>query len=127
MASPEAINAALLADMKTAMEQMRDEVVDMRKSQESKGEIYPEKSITITDKVKEINPGVGLWRAVSVHNAGSYDCDVQINSKSDLLAKPVSLPSQASKSFPFTTEVISKLFAVCASGESTTLEVEFKR
>lgn len=127
MASPDAINAALLADMKSAMEQMRDEVINIRKSQESKGEVYPEKSITITDKVKEINPGIGLWRAVSVHNAGSDDCDVQINSKSDLLTKPVSLLSQVSKTFSFTTEVISALFAVCASGESTTLEIEFKR
>lgn len=127
MSRPEAMTAALLKEVQSAMIQVHDELENLRKSQESKGEVYPEKNISITDKVKEIDPGIGKWRSVSVYNAGSNDCDIQINSESDLLTKPVSLLSKVSKDFSFSTEVISRLFAKCASGESTTLEVEFKR
>lgn len=127
MARPEAVNAALLKDIKEFMSAIRDGINNLRKSQESKGEVYPEKSISVTDKVKEINPGIGLWRSVSVYNLGSSDCEVQINSESDLLTKPVSLLSKVNKEFSFSSEVISSLFAKCTSGESTTLEIEFKR
>lgn len=131
--SPEAMSIATLQELLRAVNTMNREVgqrlssiESLTKEQESKGEIYPE-TVTVTDEVKEINPGVGKWKVASIYNNGPDSCSVQINKKSLLLTMPITVGQRVSKDFEFTTNVIEKVFAKCASGETASLEIEFKR
>lgn len=131
---PEAMNIALLQEIRSALVEMgkqirevQSELEVVRLKQTPRGEVYPEKSTSVTDKIAEIDPGVGKWRCVSVYNSGDNDCEIQINRRSNLLTKPVKLAKRATKEFSYSMEVISKLYAKCASGLTTTLEIEFGR
>lgn len=62
-----------------------------------------------------------------MYNSGDKDCSITLVNATGEATEPIPIGARVSKDFEFTHDVISVVYAKTAKGESTTLEVEFKR
>ena len=110
------INAVILYKMLKELREIRDEVEGVRKALTSRGEVLPLDVDVVGEK--EVEPGYGFWRSVSVYNEGPNECLIQIRRDMPLVRVGVN----ESRSWSFPTEVIKSLYIKCLGNSRLSLE-----
>lgn len=117
----------LETQMKTneQLQSVQNEVNTLRTEQRSAGVLYPVVQ-PVTDEGVSIKPGE-TYKMVSIYNRGDDDCTIRLKISGRPKTQKISLLSKVSKVFEFNHDLITSVSAKCATGESCTLELEFKR
>jgi len=79
-------------------------------------------TVAIEGARREVEPGYGLWRSISIHNMGPGECIVRLNRWDQ---PPVTVKPGESRSWSFLTPVVERVCIECL--ERSVLELEFTR